>query len=63
MKQTMYCLFSSKGKPTFTSMSRSRSAVERKWLGVWNVGKLTEWKFWYRRGWRIKKVEVTIREL
>lgn len=55
----MYCLFDPNGKPNFSFIAYSRKTVEDKWLDVW-IPDLRNWRKWYRQGYRIRKVKVSV---
>lgn len=59
--ETMYCLFNFKGEPNLTTLSYYRYIVEETWMKNWDEDKSCgEWIHWYRKGWRIKKVLITL---
>ena len=62
--ETMYCLFNWKGEPELNYLSYYRYIVQEQWMKNWDEqGALGKWRHWYRKGWRIKKVEITINQL
>ena len=60
MRQIKYCLFNADGSMRTDMMSGWRKGVENNWLRVWDGEPYNTWKYWYNRGYRIKKVRVTI---
>lgn len=54
----MYCLFDKYGKAHSEYLSHTRKGVEEIINKTWLLPKT--WREWYRAGWRIKKVNVTI---
>ena len=61
MITTQYCIFGFNGYPLTYYMEYLRKDCEASFLK--NVGtspKFESWAFWYRRGYRIKKVKVEL---
>jgi len=56
MTEIKYVLVDPKGVMNTSIMSGWRKGVETLWLSCW-INK--DWKKWYQKGYRIKKVKVT----
>ena len=60
MKNQMYCLFNQDGEDQIWCMHFYRKDVEEHFLKLWASDINKNWRNWYARGWRIKKVSVKI---
>lgn len=56
--EEMYCIIDPKGRENLAFLRYFRKTVETDFLKNWEN---KNWKEWYRHGWRIKKVRVTIK--
>jgi len=64
VKQTeiQYCVTDPEGKYRFYTLSHYRKDAVTKFLKLWRED-LKKWKSWYRKGWRVRKVLVTVEEI
>lgn len=59
--QIVYVLIHPDGTPNFYHCSYLRDSVERSWLELHVGEKNNTWKSWLKKGFEIKKVEITIK--
>jgi hypothetical protein len=63
-KQTVFLLFGTDGTPNFAHCSYHRKSVRDSFIRLFPCDtKHGKWKYWYDLGYRIKKVELTIKVL
>jgi hypothetical protein len=58
--EIQYCIQGPDGGLKASIRSQWRKSVEIEWLSICPEQKKKVWRYWYRHGWRIKKVKVTI---
>lgn len=63
MTEIRFALIDPNGKINTHMISLWRKGVATQWCKVWDVEKnpkFNDWKHWYRKGYRIRKIRVTI---
>ncbi len=64
MDRILYCVVPPNGIHDYMTLSLNQESCRDIFMSTWvNAGKESKWKYWYSKGYRVRKVKVTIREV